>query len=211
MSYELRKPITEKQRADFIVQYNHTQGLRIEDTEMYLFALEDNEMMGTKEIEMTVLDYDDQGHAISDHTAMVEIPYPVINPNYEEEQAQKERERIARLSLTKREVFLALYRDKGITPEQLKAQIQDPEALIEFEYATEYFRFNPLINLIGGRLGYTSAELDYLFINKKLPNQVEEETIEPEPTTESEPTVELEPTVEEETEEPEETEESEEE
>lgn len=174
MSHELRKPITEKQRADFIVQYNHNQGLRIEDTEMYLFALEDNEMMGTKDIEMTILDYDEEGHAIGEHTEVVAIPYPVINPNYEEEQAEKERERIARLSLTKREVFLALYRDKGITPEQLKAQIQDPEALIEFEYATEYYRFNPLINLIGGRLGYTSAELDYLFINKKLPDQEEE-------------------------------------
>lgn len=86
-----------------------------------------------------------------------------------EEQAQQEAQRIAQLSLTKREVFLALYRDKGITPEQLKAQIQDPEALIEFEYAAEYFRGNPLINQIGQMLGYTSADLDYLFMNKELP------------------------------------------
>ena len=34
-----------------------------------------------------------------------------------EEIAQRERERLDQLSLTKREVFLALYRDKGITPE----------------------------------------------------------------------------------------------
>ena len=87
----------------------------------------------------------------------------------QEEIDQQERERIAQLSLTKREVFLALYRDKGITPEQLKAQIQNPEALIEFEYATEYYRGNPLINQIGAMLGYTSDDLDYLFINKELP------------------------------------------
>lgn len=87
----------------------------------------------------------------------------------EEEQQEQERQRLDRLSLTKREVFLALYRDKGITPEQLKAQIQDPEALIEFEYATDYFRGNPLINQIGLMLGYTSEDLDYLFINKELP------------------------------------------
>ena len=87
----------------------------------------------------------------------------------EEEQQKQEEERIANLSLTKREVFLALYRDRGITPEQIKAQISDPEALIEFEYANDYFRGNPLIGLIGQTLGYTSEELDYLFEHKELP------------------------------------------
>ncbi len=86
----------------------------------------------------------------------------------DEEKAQKERERINMLSLTKREVFLALYKDKQITPDILKAQIIEPEALIEFEYANEYFRGNPLIDLIGEKLGYTSEDLDYLFINKEL-------------------------------------------
>lgn len=98
----------------------------------------------------------------------------VLNPDWEVEQLQKERERIAQLSLTKREVFLALYRDKGITPEQIKAQITNPEALIEFEYAGDYYRGNPLIDLIGQTLGYTSEELDYLFENKELPPKEEE-------------------------------------
>lgn len=92
----------------------------------------------------------------------------ILNPNYEEEQEEKERERINKLSLTKREVFLALYNDKGITPEQIKAKIEEPQALIEFEYANDYFRGNPLIDLIGKALGYTPEELDYLFINGKL-------------------------------------------
>ena len=94
----------------------------------------------------------------------------VLNQNYDEEQAQKEHEKIAQLSLTKREVFLALYKDKRITPEQIKTQISSPEALIEFEYATEYFRGNPLIDQIGLMLGYTEDDLDYLFIHKELPN-----------------------------------------
>ena len=106
---------------------------------------------------------------------IVEDGQLVLNPNWEEEQAQKERERLNMLSLTKREVFLALYRDKGITPDQLKAQVQDPEALIEFEYATEYYRGNPLINQIGALLGYTPADMDYLFENKELPVKEEEE------------------------------------
>lgn len=87
----------------------------------------------------------------------------VVNPDYEAEQGKKERERLDMLSLTKREVFLALYKDKGITPEVLKSQITDPAALIEFEYANDYYRGNPLIALIGEQLGYTSDELDYLF------------------------------------------------
>lgn len=90
---------------------------------------------------------------------------------------QDERERIAKLSLTKREVFLALYRAKGLTPEMIRAQITDTEALIEFDYATEYFRFNPLINQIGAMLGFTTEQIDYLFEHKELPN-IEPDNIE---------------------------------
>lgn len=96
--------------------------------------------------------------------------YVLKDEAWEEAQAQKERERINNLSLTKREVFLALYKDKGITPEQVKSQITNQEALIEFEYANEYFRGNPLIDLIGQTLGYSSADLDYLFEHKELPS-----------------------------------------
>lgn len=65
MSYEIKKPITEKQRVDFIVEYN---GLKFEDTEMFLFALEADEIMGEKEIEI-------EGETVT-------IPYPVKNPDY---------------------------------------------------------------------------------------------------------------------------------
>ena len=87
----------------------------------------------------------------------------------EEEKEEFKREKIMRLSLTKREVFLALFKAKGITPEMVRNTITDTEALIEFDYATEYYRFNPLINKIGAILGYTPEDLDYLFINKELP------------------------------------------
>ena len=91
-------------------------------------------------------------------------------PHYtEEEIAEMEQQRIASLALTKREVFLALYHDKGITPEQLRSQITTTEALIEFDYAERYYRGNPLINLIGATLGYSEEDLDYLFENKELP------------------------------------------
>lgn len=93
----------------------------------------------------------------------------------DEEKELEEKIRIGKLSLTKREVFLALYRDKGITPEQVRSQITDIEAQIEFDYANEYYRFNPLIDQIGLMLGYTSEELDYLFENKVLPEKPQEE------------------------------------
>ncbi len=121
MSYELKKPITEQKRMDFISNYIYKQGLRLEDTEMFLFALEVNEIMGEKEIEIdvpeydeegnpiiieyedteTVIDYDEEGNPIGSHEITVikhkqkthiekiTIPYPVIDPNYEQEQIRK--------------------------------------------------------------------------------------------------------------------------
>jgi hypothetical protein len=94
---------------------------------------------------------------------------------YIEKRDKAERERINKLSLTKREVFLALYKSKGITPEMVRGSITDTEALIEFDYASEYFRGNPLIDRIGEMLGYSTNDLDYLFINKELPNNKESE------------------------------------
>jgi hypothetical protein len=81
----------------------------------------------------------------------------------DEELEQQERERIAKLKLTKREVFLGLYQAKQVTPEMIKAQITDPQALIEFEYANDYYRGNPLIDIVGATLGITPEQLDKFF------------------------------------------------
>lgn len=150
MSYKLQKPYTKEQKLDFIVKYNHNQGLVIAEASNVIYALEPWEKL-------------ENGEVVSD------------KESYEAEQEAAERERIARLSLTKREVFLALYKAKGVTPEQIRAEITDPEALIEFEYANDYYRGNPLIDLIGEKLGFTSEELDYLFENGELPNILGEE------------------------------------
>ena len=84
----------------------------------------------------------------------------------EEEKAREERERINMLSMTKREMFLGLYQAKGITPDDLKMQITDPAALIEFEYANDYYRGNSLIDTIGEQLGFTTEQLDKFFETK---------------------------------------------
>lgn len=103
----------------------------------------------------------------------------------DEQKEQEEKERIARLSLTKREVFLGLYQAKGVTPDMIKAQITDPMALIEFEYANDYYRFNPLIDVVGAQLGITPEQLDKFFETKdytellpKVEEVPEEEVVE---------------------------------
>ena len=99
-----------------------------------------------------------------------------------EELILQDKERIAKLSLTKREVFLGLYQAKGVTPDMIKAQITDPMALIEFEYANDYFRGNPLIDAVGAVLGITPQQLDCFFQTKDytclLPIEEPEEPVE---------------------------------
>lgn len=98
-----------------------------------------------------------------------------------EEIEEQKRAQINSLSMTKREMFLGLYQAKGITPDMLKAQITNPAALIEFEYANDYFRGNPLIDEIGAKLGFITEQLDKFFETKDytylLPSeQVKDET-----------------------------------
>ena len=99
----------------------------------------------------------------------------IDNPNYEEVQAQKERERIAMLNLTRGDVFRGLLLAKGITRAQIKSLIDATPATtqeeiiakemayIDFEEATNYYRGNSLIDTIAGALGITSKQLDRFF------------------------------------------------
>lgn len=62
MSYKLEKPYTDRERADFICEYNHRKHLQIEETENAIFALEADEIIENDEV--------------------------IINPDYETELAQ---------------------------------------------------------------------------------------------------------------------------
>ncbi len=79
MSYKLEKPYTTEEKDNFIFKYNQDcfqEGYRcrIEETETALFALEDNEIMVDGE--------------------------PQINPDYEHEQEELEKERVNNLIMT---------------------------------------------------------------------------------------------------------------
>lgn len=149
MSYKLEKQYTEKQRADFIVEYNHNKGLRIEEgVNGELFALEPFEKLVNGEV--------------IDNTE-----------EYEQEQAQKERERLNMLSLTAADVERAIYAAKGLDFEDIIELVKDNpdvdiKALkIELK-ANNFYRGNPYVEQIGSLLDYSSDELDYLFENGKF-------------------------------------------
>lgn len=99
----------------------------------------------------------------------------VINPDYEQQQAQKEAERIAMLNLTGADVERAIYKAKGMDFDDiitfLEAQplseegqpVVDIKALkIELK-ANNFYRGNPYIDTIGTLLGFTKQQLDEFF------------------------------------------------
>lgn len=100
----------------------------------------------------------------------------MLNPNYEAEQAQKERERIGNLFLTgadvERGIYQAINKDFEDIVEMVETlqfaeapQVQgiDLKALkIELK-ANHFYRGNPYVNAIGALLGFTSEQLDQFF------------------------------------------------
>lgn len=149
MSYKLEKPCTNVQRADFIVEYNHNKGLLIEETNKAIYALEAWELL--------------EGDEVIDNTEA-----------WEAEQAQKERERIDNLSMTRGDVFEALILAKGLGKTQIRAMIEQVELdevtktlyLNRFDEALEFYRGYPIFDLLGASLGITPEMLDKFFETK---------------------------------------------
>ena len=138
MSYKLEKPLSIEERTNFIVEYNHNLSLRIEETESAMYALEEwEELVGDEVI--------DNKEA------------------WEEKQAQKERERIGKLTCTKR-VFALMLQELGIPYSQLKELIATNEqAQLEWDLCEKLHRLNPLLDIMALQLGITSEQLDGLF------------------------------------------------
>lgn len=149
MSYRLDKPYTEKQKIDFIVEYNHNKDLRIEETDIALYALEAWELLEDNEV--------------IDNTE-----------GWEAEQAQKERERLDKLSMTRGDVFEALILAKGLGKAQIRSMIEQAELdeltkalyLNRFDEALDFYRGYPLFDLLGEILGIASEQLDKFFETK---------------------------------------------
>lgn len=167
MSYKLEYPYTEQERIDFISQYNHQQGLKIESIDNFVdveFTYTEPDIDGEGETTRTeIKNVNRPTYYALEANEIIVNGVPQIDPDYEEKRKKEEREELNLLKLTKREVFLGLYQAKGVTPDQIKAQVTDPQALIEFEYANDYYRGNPLIDSVGAVLGITPEQLDCFF------------------------------------------------
>jgi hypothetical protein len=100
----------------------------------------------------------------------------VLNPNYEKEQEQKERERIAKLYLTGADVERGIYQAKGMDFDDIVEMVEtmqfaqapqvegiDVKALkIELK-ANNFYRGNPYVSAIGALLGFTEEQLNQFF------------------------------------------------
>ena len=90
----------------------------------------------------------------------------------DEEIAQKEKVRVAQLSLTRGDVFRGLLQARGITRTMLRSlidnnteltEVEKEMALIDFDEALNFYRGNTLIDTVGRALGIEPAKLDAFF------------------------------------------------
>ena len=140
MSYELKQPYTDEERLNFIVQYNHNQGLQIEETEEALYALEVNEIMVNGK--------------------------PEINPNYEEEQKQKEKERIQELFMTRSDFFDGTIQAWGMGQDELLVLIQTLLATLPIENVKKLMAINNFKNALNF---YRKHDLFKMLVNIPIP------------------------------------------
>lgn len=138
-------------------------------------------IVGDVEIEIDVPDYDEEtGEQTGTHKETITVKGLVINPDYEQEEAEKERQRLDALYLTPSDVERALYKAKGMDFEDLKTLISQQAPTIDMKALAIEFRANNfyrgvvvngmrLIDTVGALLGYTPVDMDYLFEHKELP------------------------------------------
>lgn len=92
----------------------------------------------------------------------------------EEKQAQKERERLDKLSMTRGDVFEALILARGLAKPQIRAMIENAEIdnltkalyLNRFDEALDFYRGFPVFDMLGKALGVTPKQLDDFFETK---------------------------------------------
>lgn len=112
-----------------------------------------------------------------------ETEYQLYNGEYltAEEIVQKERQRLDSLTLTPADVERALYKEKQMDFEDLKVLIAQQMPTIDIKGLSIEFRAKDfyrgaeangvrLFDVVGQLLGYTAADMDYLFEKGELPN-----------------------------------------
>lgn len=88
----------------------------------------------------------------------------IRNPNYDEQKATREAERVSHLKCTKR-VFVLMLEQMGLDYfEQIEPLIKaNRQAELEWTLCVELERANPLLDVMGAQLGVTPVQIDNLF------------------------------------------------
>lgn len=88
----------------------------------------------------------------------------IKNPDYDKQKEDREKERVSHLKCTKR-VFILMLEQMGLDYfEQILPEIKaNRQAELEWELCVELERKNPLLNLMGAKLGVTPEQIDNLF------------------------------------------------
>lgn len=119
-----------------------------------------------------------------------DIEYELYGGEYltAEEIAVKERQRLDALTLTPADVERALYKEKQMDFEDLKALIAQQLPMVDIKGLSIEFRAKDfyrgavangmrLFDVVGHLLGYTPEDMDYLFEHKELPHIEPEEEV----------------------------------
>lgn len=123
MSYKINKPLSIQERANFIVKYNHEQGLRIEETDKAMYALEAWELL--------------EGDNVIDNTVA-----------WEAEQEQAEKARIQELSMTRSDFFDGTIMAWGVGQDELLVLIQGLLATLPLEDVKKLIAINNFKNAL---------------------------------------------------------------
>lgn len=103
----------------------------------------------------------------------------------EAKEAQKERKRLDKLSMTRGDVFEALILAKGLGKAQIRSMIEQAELdavtkalyLNRFDEALEFYRGYPIFDMLGEALGITGEMLDKFFETKDYHELITKEVV----------------------------------
>lgn len=99
----------------------------------------------------------------------------ILNPDFEQEQAEEEAQRIAMLNLTSADVERAIYKAKGMDFDDIIAYLEtqplseDGQVVVDIKAlkielkANNFYRGNPYVEQIGKILGFTDEQLTKFF------------------------------------------------
>ena len=143
-------------------------------------STENEELVDDIAVSMSIEDYevgttDFEDYSPNNNKYIIENGVIILNPNYEAEIEQAEKERIANIALTRADVFEALILARGLTKQMLRSFIEQDETLSEieralylnrFDDALEFYRKHPAIDFIATKLGISSDNMDKFFDTK---------------------------------------------